>query len=53
MARIMPMPLYTSEVSDGTTIAIVERTPTPDEYRRLRVSVGWNELRPDATSGPA
>jgi ribosomal protein S18 acetylase RimI-like enzyme len=35
-------------VSDGTTIAIVERAPTPDEYRRLRVSVGWNELSPDA-----
>ena len=40
--------LYTAEVSDGSTIAIVEREPTPDEYRRLRASVGWNELSPDA-----
>jgi len=34
-------------VSDGSTIAIVERAPTPGEYRRLRASVGWNELSPD------
>jgi hypothetical protein len=34
-------------VSDGSTIAIVERAPTPDEYRRLRASVGWGELSPD------
>lgn len=39
--------LYTAEVSDGSAIAIVERAPTPDEYRRLRASVGWNELSPD------
>jgi hypothetical protein len=41
-------PLYTAEVSDGSTIALVERAPTPDEYGRLRASVGWNELSPDA-----
>jgi ribosomal protein S18 acetylase RimI-like enzyme len=40
-------PLYTAEVSDGSGIAIVERAPTPGEYRRLRASVGWNELSPD------
>jgi ribosomal protein S18 acetylase RimI-like enzyme len=40
-------PLYTAEMSDGSTIAIVERAPTPDEYGRLRASVGWNELSPD------
>ncbi len=34
-------------MSDGSAIAIVERAPTPDEYRRLRGSVGWNELSPD------
>jgi hypothetical protein len=34
-------PLYTAEVSDGSTIAIVERALTPDEYRRLRASVDW------------
>jgi ribosomal protein S18 acetylase RimI-like enzyme len=34
-------------VSDRTAIAIVERAPTPSEYRRLRASVGWNELHPD------
>jgi ribosomal protein S18 acetylase RimI-like enzyme len=41
-------PLYTAEVSDGSTIALVERAPTPEEYGRLRASVGWNELSPDA-----
>ena len=35
-------------MSDGSTIEIVERAPTPDEYRRLRASVGWNELDADA-----
>jgi ribosomal protein S18 acetylase RimI-like enzyme len=40
-------PPYTAVVSDGSTMAIVERAPTPDEYRRLRASVGWNELSPD------
>jgi hypothetical protein len=39
--------LYTAEMSGGSTFAIVERAPTPDEYRRLRASVGWNELSPD------
>jgi hypothetical protein len=41
----LPLPLYTAEVSDGSTIAIVERAPTPEEYRRLRASVGWNVMR--------
>jgi GNAT superfamily N-acetyltransferase len=35
-------------VIDGSTIEIVERAPTPDEYRRLRASVGWNEVGADA-----
>ncbi len=34
-------------MSDGETIALVERAPTPDEYRRLRASVGWNEVDAD------
>lgn len=25
-------------------IQLVEREPTPEEYRRLRASVGWNEV---------
>ena len=47
MARACRCPLYTAEVSDGSAIAIVERAPSPDEYRRLRASVGWNELSAD------
>jgi hypothetical protein len=35
-------------MSDGGTIALVERAPTPGEYGRLRASVGWNEVDPDA-----
>jgi hypothetical protein len=31
-------------MSDGETIALVERAPTPDEYARMRASVGWNEV---------
>src|SRR4249920_2664544 len=31
-------------MSDGSGITLVERAPTLDEYRRLRESVGWNEL---------
>ena len=34
-------------MTDDLTIALVEREPTPDEYRRLRASVGWNELSAD------
>jgi len=34
-------------VSDRPEIALVERAPTPDEYGRLRASVGWNELQGD------
>jgi ribosomal protein S18 acetylase RimI-like enzyme len=41
-------PPYTAVVRDGSTMAIVERAPTPDEYQRLRASVGWNELSPDS-----
>lgn len=29
------------------TIQLVEREPTPEEYRRLRASVGWNEIADD------
>ena len=29
---------------------IIERDPTPDEYRHLRAIVGWNELDADAVS---
>lgn len=29
------------------TIRLVEREPTPEEYRRLRASVGWNEIADD------
>ena len=29
---------------------IIERDPTPDEYRHLRSIVGWNELDADAVS---
>ena len=36
-SRLHPMG-YDAEV------ALVERTPTPDEYRRLRDVVGWNEV---------
>ena len=40
--------LYTAgTMSEGETIALVERALTPDEYRRLRASVGWNEVDPD------
>jgi ribosomal protein S18 acetylase RimI-like enzyme len=40
--------LYTAgTMSDGETIALVERAPTFDEYRRLRASVGWNEVDGD------
>ena len=40
--------LYTAgTMSDGETIALVERAPTLDEYRRLRASVGWNEVDAD------
>ena len=40
--------LYTAgTMSDGETIALVERAPTFDEYRRLRASVGWNEVDAD------
>jgi len=35
-------------MSDGGTIALVERAPTPEEYGRLHASVGWNEVDPDA-----
>ena len=34
-------------MSDGETIALVERAPTPGEYRRLRAGVGWNEVDAD------
>ena len=34
-------------MSDRKTIALVERAPTSDEYRRLRASVGWNEVDAD------
>ena len=34
-------------MSDDEMVALVERAPTPDEYRRLRASVGWNEVDPD------
>ena len=34
-------------MSDGETIALVERAPTPDEYARMRASVGWNEVDAD------
>ena len=40
--------LYTAgTMSDGETITLVERAPTPEEYGRLRASVGWNEVDPD------
>ena len=40
--------LYTAgTMSDGETIALVERAPTLDEYRRLRASVGWNGVDAD------
>jgi len=34
-------------MSDGETITLVERAPTPEEYGRLRASVGWNEVDAD------
>ena len=40
--------LYTAgTMSEGETIALVERAPTLDEYRRLRASIGWNEVDAD------
>lgn len=31
-------------------VHLVERAPTPDEYRRLRREVGWEEVDPEAVA---
>jgi GNAT superfamily N-acetyltransferase len=35
-------------MNEDGEIALVERTPTADEYRRLRAVVGWNEVAEEA-----
>ena len=34
-------------MGEESEITLVERTPTPEEYGRLRASVGWNEVADD------
>ena len=36
--------LYTAAMTEPEELRLVERTPTTEEYRRLRDAVGWNEM---------